>query len=127
MLGGCIVRQDKSINHQPEGAGTVAQPKTESGASSKTTDVKSVEVIDLSEQNLTQFPKEILNKTNAKVLILSNNNLKTLPAEIGELHNLEEMYLDNNKLDGALPAEIRKMPQLRILDAHNNNMTGIPA
>jgi len=50
-----------------------------------------------------------------------------LPSEIGELTNLEELYLDNNQLEGALVAEIRKMPRLKILDASDNNMTGIPA
>lgn len=84
-------------------------------------------VLDVSNQGLTEFPKEILKYTLIKKLVLSNNNLKTLPAEIGELVNLEELYLDHNQLDGAIVAEIRKMPKLRILDASHNNMTGIPA
>lgn len=90
-------------------------------------EIGSGDVIDLSKQGLTEFPIEILKKIKTKKLILSHNSLKTLPAEIGELVNLEELYLDNNLLDGALVAEIRKMPKLRILDASNNNMTGIPA
>jgi len=35
--------------------------------------------------------------------------------------------VDHNLLEGALPAEIRKMPRLRILNASNNHLTGIPA
>jgi len=83
--------------------------------------------IDMSNQGLSEFPKEILKETKTKILILSGNSLRTLPSEIGELTNLEELYLDNNQLEGALVAEIRKMPRLKILDASDNNMTGIPA
>ncbi|MFA6171230.1 MAG: leucine-rich repeat domain-containing protein [Patescibacteria group bacterium] len=78
-------------------------------------------------RGLTEFPREALADKNIKKLVLSGNKLKTLPSEIGELQSLEELYLDNNNLEGALPAEIRKMAKLRILDAHNNNLTGIPA
>lgn len=83
--------------------------------------------VDLSNQGLIEFPKEILNNTSITTLILSNNNIKTLPSEIGRLTNLEELYLDNNQLEGALVGEIRHMSKLEILDVHNNKMTGIPA
>jgi len=89
--------------------------------------VDSSATVDLSGKGLTEFPKNILSNRNIKKLVLSNNSLKSLPSEIGELTNLEELYLDNNLLTGALPAEIRKMPKLRILDAHKNNLTGLPA
>jgi len=86
-----------------------------------------VGVVDLSGRGLTEFPKTVLSKTNITTLVLSNNSIKTLPSEIGKLTDLEELYLDNNLLEGALVAEIRKMTKLRVLDARNNNMTGIPA
>lgn len=83
--------------------------------------------IDLSGKDLTSFPKEILGRIQTTKLVLSNNRLKTLPSEIGQLADLEELYLNNNQLEGSLPGEIRKMPNLRILDVRYNNMTGIPA
>lgn len=83
--------------------------------------------IDLGGMNLDKLPAEALSDVRAKKLILSNNKLKSLPAEIGRLTSLEELYVDGNLLEGALPAEIRKMARLRILDASDNNLTGIPA
>ncbi|MFA6394131.1 MAG: leucine-rich repeat domain-containing protein [Patescibacteria group bacterium] len=83
--------------------------------------------IDLSGKGLTEFPKDILSRPGVKKLILSNNRIKSLPSEIGELTDIEELYLDGNELTGALPGEIRKMSELKILDAHNNGLTGIPA
>ncbi len=127
LLGGCVLQQNipvKSDIREPE---IEKQPLQKVQNGTEGSAIIGKDVIDLSGRGFTQFPKEILKKTNTKVLILSNNNLKTLPAEIGELRNLEELYLDNNQLEGALPAEIRKMPKLRILDAHTNNLTGIPA
>ncbi len=93
---------------------------TDNSAAKKTT-------IDLSGRELDVFPNDILSNKGAKILNLSDNNLTTLPAEIGELTNLEELYLDRNQLTGSLPAEIRKMTQLRILSASGNRLSGIPA
>ncbi len=104
-----------NINNQPTG-NTGEGIVKESGAT-----------IDLSGKGLTEFPREILSRKGVKKLILSNNRIKSLPAEIGELTDLEELYLDGNDLSGALPAEIRKMSELKILDVHDNGLTGIPA
>jgi Leucine-rich repeat (LRR) protein len=109
------VNKSGNTDNQPAG-NTGEETVKESGAT-----------IDLSGKGLTEFPREILSQRGVKKLILSNNRIKSLPAEIGELADLEELYLDANKLTGALPAEIRKMPKLRILDAHDNGLTGIPA
>ena len=40
---------------------------------------------------------------------------------------MEELNLSNNRLTGALPAEIRHLTNLRVLDASRNQMTGVPA
>jgi len=40
---------------------------------------------------------------------------------------VEELYLNNNLLEGSLVGELRQMSNLRILDASNNNLTGLIA
>lgn len=61
-------------------------------------------------------------------LDLSGQNLKSLTAELFN-DNTQTQTLDvsHNQLTGALPAEIRKMANLRILKADHNKLTGIPA
>jgi Leucine-rich repeat (LRR) protein len=61
------------------------------------------------------------------VLDLSNQGLEKLPAYVLKLSNLEELDISNNKITGALPAEIHDLKKLRVLDASDNLMTGVPA
>ena len=60
-------------------------------------------------------------------LDLSNKGLDSLPAYVLDMTYLEELNLSSNGLTGALPAEIRKLRNLRKLDVSRNSMTGIPA
>ena len=60
-------------------------------------------------------------------LDLSNKGLSSLPAYVLDMTYLEELNLSSNGLTGALPAEIRKLRNLRKLDVSRNSMTGIPA
>ena len=87
------------------------------------------QIVQREPQRITQIiPDNFLNTiTGSKTLNLSNKGLKSLPAEIGNLSKTEEFYVDHNQLTGALPAEIRKMSNLRIIDASDNQLTGIPA
>lgn len=83
-------------------------------------------VLDFSHQNLTSVGANIYDQTNATQLILSYNNLTSLPSQLGNMDKLQVLKVDHNQLQGALIAEIRKMP-LVTLDASHNDMTGIPA
>lgn len=65
--------------------------------------------------------------SNKNVLDLSNQGLEKLPASVLGMNYLEELNISNNKLTGALPAEIRQLRGLRVLDASDNLMTGVPA
>lgn len=97
-----------------------------SSSDSPSTAISSGKTLDLSNKGITEVGPEIYDKTDTVVLILSNNNLRSLKSEMGRMTKLEVLKLDHNLLEGALVAEIRKMP-LKELDASNNNLTGVPA
>jgi Leucine-rich repeat (LRR) protein len=70
--------------------------------------------------------KNIDQQTGDK-LDLSGQNLEKIPGYVFGLKNLEELDLSNNKLTGAIQAEIRHLQSLKVLNAENNQMTGVPA
>lgn len=94
-----------------------------SANSSQTTNGK---VLDYTHQNLSSVGPSIYNQTDATQLLLSYNNLTSLPSQLGNMDKLQVLKVDHNRLQGALIAEIRKMP-LVTLDASYNDMTGVPA
>lgn len=75
-------------------------------------------------ENDAQIVEEI--QTNKK-LDLSNQNLKKIPEDIFNQKGLEELDVSNNQLTGAIQAEIRHLQNLRVLNASDNQMTGVPA
>lgn len=77
------------------------------------------------EQPTTETPTD--NGQTGVILDLSNQGLAKLPAYVLERTNLTKLDISNNKLTGALPAEIRFLKNLKILDASYNQMTGVPA
>lgn len=69
----------------------------------------SVYILDLSNQNISSFPYEILEFKNLKSLDLSNNQLTELPFEISRMKNLFTIKLSNNPISDQQRAAIRKM------------------
>lgn len=67
------------------------------------------------------------NIPSGKVLDLSNKGLVKVSSDVFSRTDLEELNLSNNKLTGALPGEIRFLQNLKVLNASNNQMTGVPA
>lgn len=64
--------------------------------------------LDLSEQNLVQFPTEILQMFNIQYLDLSLNSIKVVPLEIKNLSKLEDLYLKNNPIPVVDKVRMRK-------------------
>ena len=63
----------------------------------------------------------------ASKLDLSGQGLDKVPEYIFRETGLEELDLSDNRLTGAMPAEIRQLIKLKMLNASNNLMTGVPA
>ncbi len=82
--------------------------------------------LDLSNKDLRELPKYVLNMTNIEFLDLSYNNLTgALPAEIRQLKNLKVLNLGHNQMTG-VPAEVGQLANLEILDLSYNQLTGLP-
>lgn len=100
----------------------VAQNETPSDESQMPT----LTSLDRSGQGLTEMPKDVLAMRRLQLLDLSSNAFTgALPAEIRHLSNLEVLDISNNRMTG-LPAELGQLAKLRILNASNNRLTGIP-
>ncbi len=106
-----------------------AQGNTTSDSSlgaTSTQALNSGKTVNYSNKGLSQFPKEVLNKTDTVILDVSNNNLTgAIPAEIHNLVNLEELNLSNNQMTG-IPAEVGQLKHLKVLNYANNKITGLP-
>lgn len=63
----------------------------------------------------------------ATELDMQGKGLQEVPEKVWSMTDLEWLDISHNALRGALPAEIRKLQQLRTLDASDNLMTGVPA
>ncbi len=83
-----------------------------------------VTLLDLSSNNLTSLPPEILELKSLTKLYISNNHLTSLPSEISELKNLTELYISNNHT--SLPPEISELKNLTKLYISNNQLTSLP-
>jgi hypothetical protein len=82
-------------------------------------------VLDLSQKNLKQIPKEIFDLVEITKLYLSFNQITSLPSEIGKLVNLKELDVSSNQIT-SLPPEIGKLVNLEKLWVSTNQLTSLP-
>lgn len=92
-------------------------------------DVPNVSVgttLDMSGQGLVSVAMSVFDRTDVEVLNLSNNALSgALPAEVRRLSRLKILNLSHNNFTG-VPAEIGQLSNLEVLDLSYNNLTGLP-
>ncbi|AFU68376.1 Tol-like receptor protein with LRR domain [Psychroflexus torquis ATCC 700755] len=86
---------------------------------------KKISKLDLSNQNLSQFPKEIFELKNLKKLNLSNNKIKSIPKEIESMKYLELLDLSNNSIINFY-SKICSLKRLKVLNLNNNKIKTIP-
>jgi len=84
-----------------------------------------LEELNLSGNNLTEFPSFILDLPRLKVLHLAENQIQSVPADIGRLNQLERLYLGKNCLR-EIPRQIESISGLRVLSLANNHLQSVP-
>jgi hypothetical protein len=78
-------------------------------------------------ENLTAFPLEILSLADSlEILDLSNNQLTTLPVEIAQLTKLKILFASNN-LFVTLPEVLGQCPNLEMVGFKSNQINQVPA
>mmetsp|Transcript_8394 Transcript_8394/g.10927 ORF Transcript_8394/g.10927 Transcript_8394/m.10927 type:complete len:258 (+) Transcript_8394:157-930(+) len=83
-------------------------------------------VLNVSFNNIKEFPPRIKDLTLLKEIDCSCNKLKTFPAEVGQLKRLTKLKCNGNLLE-ALPAELSGCRLLVELIASENKIKEIPA
>lgn len=127
-LSGCSLITD-FIDSKKQEANTVIQEEKDKlveTAKTKLEDIKTGVTENLSGKNLTKMPMSTFDQKDIEVLDISNNQLTgALPGEIRFLKNLKVLKANNNLMTG-VPAEIGQLSNLEILDLSNNQLTGLP-
>jgi len=103
-----------------------AQDNETTKSSKQVNQISNNESVSLSNQGLEKIPTSVFSKTNIEQLDVSNNVLTgSIQAEIRQLTNLKILNASNNDMTG-IPAEIGQLQELEILDLSNNKLTGLP-
>lgn len=79
-----------------------------------------------SDQNLLEFPRDILKKKNLTTLFLSGNQLSELPDELETLDKLSTLYLNRNQFR-EFPMVINRLPRLTELYFSDNQLKYVPS
>lgn len=87
--------------------------------------LKKLQSLDLSYNNISDFPECITQVTTLKTLILSGNSISTVPDSIANLHNLEILVLSETNIV-ELPESLGLLKNLKELNLLGNQMRRIP-
>ncbi|KAL3871234.1 hypothetical protein ACJMK2_039242, partial [Sinanodonta woodiana] len=98
------------------------QSLTEGG---KLSDLRTIRVLDLHNNELKSLPDEICFLESLQVLNLENNQLAQLPDTFGQLQALQTLNVKGNRLKN-LPQSLFGLNCLRMLDISNNRVTIVP-
>ena len=123
FVTGCSLSEIKSTSLNIETPANISELET---TDTEQVPVKSRASLDLSNRKLDKLDMSIFNRTELEALNVSSNSLPgALPSQIGNLKNLKILNASNNNFTG-IPAEVGQLSQLEILDFSNNNLTGLP-
>jgi Leucine-rich repeat (LRR) protein len=89
------------------------------------TELTQLKCLYLGGNNLTELPSEIVNLKRLEVLYLGGNNLKIIPEEVGYLLKLTSLILCDNKIV-SLPRSMSNLRKLQSLSLHNNHLATLP-
>lgn len=84
----------------------------------------SLEILDLSDNLLTDLPDELVKLSNLKIIFASQNKFEHLPLVLGKLPHLEMIGFKSNKINHVPEASMPK--QLRWLILTDNQLTKLP-
>jgi Leucine-rich repeat (LRR) protein len=82
---------------------------------------------DSSQKTTTNDIQEPAGQTGANTKSLADSGIETVPQSTFKDDSITVLDVSGNNLTGALPSELQKLKNLEILDASDNNFTGIPA
>lgn len=123
-MGYFIFIKDDSSNSNQDSTQTNTTPT--SSQQPTNSEKSSGKTLDLSNKGLSEVPKETLDDSSVIVLNVSRNNLTgSLPAEIRKITNLEILNASDNIMTG-IPAEIGQLSKLRTANFANNKISGLP-
>jgi hypothetical protein len=87
--------------------------------------LRSLKILNLSNNELIMIPESILQLTNLKELHLTHNKLKKLPERIGLMGSLCRLELANNHLE-KLPVTLAGLTKIDRLDVESNSLKLLP-
>eukprot|EP00116_Pleurobrachia_bachei_P019092 sb/3479354/ len=87
---------------------------------------RTLEELDLNNNQINELPKPFFNLKRLKRLVLNGNDLSYIPNEIGNLTQLQELDLTHNSLQG-LPENIKFCKNLQVMNFGNNPVESIPS
>jgi len=99
--------------------------KTYTNLSQALKEREKVQVLDLSDQGLTEIPVGIFQLTSLTELHLADNQIEVIPPELGQLISLTQLRLADNQIE-VIPAEIGQLNNLTQLGLQGNQIQIIP-